>query len=355
LLFAQAPAPPPTGDKAPTRAKLRSFITQHRGIFNGVAVEYIASVAETILEDPSGRPAASLVSISYTKTGEKEAGTRPVTFIFNGGPGSSSVWLHMAAFSPRRAALPSDAKPTGAAPYTLVDNPYTLLDVSDLVFIDPIGTGYSRLLPGGKPEDFYGVIEDGRSMCDFLSTWLTANKRWNSPKFVAGESYGTIRAAEMAKQLPSYGILLNGVMLFGQAMDFTQTTPIPGFDMAYTLILPSMAATGWYWTGQRWDFATPRGPSNVAPDLFDAMRRNPTLRVFVAHGYYDLVTPYFASDYAFSHMGLDPVLRRNVLQEDYAGGHSMYTEKSVLTQMHNDVGEFIRTTTPAKRPTPSVQ
>jgi carboxypeptidase C (cathepsin A) len=216
-------------------------------MFNGVPVEYTASVAETLLPDPSGRSAASLVSISYTKDSEKEATTRPVTFIFNGGPGSSSVWLHMAAFSPRRAALPPDGKLTGSPPYAIVDNPYTLLDVTDLVFIDPIGTGYSRLLSTGKPEDFYGVIEDGRSMCDFLSAWLTANKRWNSPKFVAGESYGTIRAAEMAKQLPSYGIFLNGVILFGQAMDFTQTTPIPGFDMAYTLILPSMAATAWYW------------------------------------------------------------------------------------------------------------
>jgi len=153
----------------------------------------------------------------------------------------------MAAFSPRRAALPADGKLTGSPPYPLVDNQFTLLDVADLVFIDPIGTGYSRLLPGSKPEDFYGTIEDGRSMCDFLSAWLTANKRWNSPKFVAGESYGSIRAAEMAKQLPAYGIFLNGIILFGQAMDFTQTTPIPGFDMSYPLYLPSMAATGWYW------------------------------------------------------------------------------------------------------------
>lgn len=234
-------------DRASTRTKLRSFVTQHRGVFNGVAVEYTATVAETILPDPSGRPAASLVSISYSKTDERESATRPVTFVFNGGPGSSSVWLHMAALSPRRADLPPDGKVTGSPPYRLIDNQYTLLDVTDLVFIDPTGTGYSRLLSTGKPEDFYGVIEDGRSMCDFLGAWLTANKRWNSPKFVAGESYGTIRAAEMAKQLPGYGIFLNGVILFGQAMDFTQTTPIPGFDMSYTLYLPSMAATAWYW------------------------------------------------------------------------------------------------------------
>jgi carboxypeptidase C (cathepsin A) len=234
-------------DKSSTRQKLRSFVTQHSGTFNGVLVEYTASVSETLLSDPSGRTAASLVSISYTKNGQREASARPVTFIFNGGPGSSSVWLHMAAFSPRRAALPPDGKLTGSAPYAIVDNQYTILDVSDLVFIDPIGTGYSRLLATAKPEDFYGVIEDGRSMCDFVSAWLTANKRWNSPKFVVGESYGTIRAAEMAKQLPAYGIFLNGVILFGQAMDFTQTTPIPGFDMSYTLSLPSMAATAWYW------------------------------------------------------------------------------------------------------------
>ena len=247
--YTQSPSPtaPSVNDKASTRTRLRSTITQHRGTFNGVSVEYTATVGETIIPDPSGKPAASLVSISYARNSEKDAAMRPVMFVFNGGPGSSSVWLHMAALSPRRADLPADGKLTGSAPYTIIDNQFTLLDVTDLVFIDPIGTGYSRLLPGAKPDDFYGVIEDGRSMCDFLSAWLTANNRWNSPKFVAGESYGTIRAAEMAKQLPSYGIFLNGIVLLGQAMDFTQTTPIPGFDMSYTLYLPSMAATAWYW------------------------------------------------------------------------------------------------------------
>ena len=230
-----------------TRTKLRSFVTHHRGVFNGVTVEYTATVAETLLPDSSGKPAASLVSIAYTKADQGDSNTRPVTFVFNGGPGSSSVWLHMAAFSPRRAALPADGALPGSSPYTIVDNQLTLLDVTDLVFIDPIGTGFSRLLPNGKAEDFYGVIEDGRSLCDFLGAWLTANKRWNSPKFVLGESYGTIRAAEMTKQLPGFGIFLNGVILFGQAMDFTQTTPIPGFDMSYSLFLPSMAATAWYW------------------------------------------------------------------------------------------------------------
>ncbi len=246
VLFAQQATPTPPTEKTTPR-KLRSFVTQHRGVFNGVSVDYIATVAETVLPDPTGKPAASLVSIAYTRSSEKDVNTRPVTFIFNGGPGSSSVWLHMAAFGPRRAAIPPDGKLTGSPPYAIVDNQYTLLDVTDLVFIDPIGTGYSRLLPGAKPEDFYGTIEDGRSMCDFLSAWLTANKRWNSPKFVVGESYGTIRAAEMAKQLPGYGIFLNGVVLFGQAMDFTQTTPIPGFDLSYSLYLPTMAATAWYW------------------------------------------------------------------------------------------------------------
>jgi len=246
VVVAQQPSATPPIERPVTR-KLKSFVTQHRGVFNGTTVEYTATVAETILPDPAGKPAASLVSIAYTRTNEGQTSTRPVTFIFNGGPGSSSVWLHMAALGPRRASVPPDGKLTGSPPYSIVDNQYTLLDVTDLVFIDPIGTGYSRLLPGAKPEDFYGTIEDGRSMCDFLSAWLTANKRWNSPKFVAGESYGTIRAAEMAKQLPGYGIFLNGVVLFGQAMDFTQTTPIPGFDLSYLLYLPSMAATAWYW------------------------------------------------------------------------------------------------------------
>ena len=184
-LCAQQPTANPGIEKPITRKPL-SFVTRHHGVFNGISVDYSASVAETILPDPSGRPAASLVSIAYIRNNESQTNARPVTFIFNGGPGSSSVWLHMAALGPRRAAIPADGKLTGSPPYPVVDNQFTLLDVSDLVFIDPIGTGYSRLLSGSKPEDFYGTIEDGRSMCDFLSAWLTATLPAANPTAASG-------------------------------------------------------------------------------------------------------------------------------------------------------------------------
>lgn len=239
--FAQSPGgkPPVTGPRA--------FITHHQAQVNATAIDYSATVGETILRDEKGEAAASLFSITYTKDGVRDLDLRPVAFIFNGGPGSDSALLHMAAFGPRRAAVPEDGKLPGAPPYFIVNNDYSLLDVTDMVFIDPIGTGFSRLLPAGRPEDFFGTIEDGRSITQFIQLWVNANKRWNSPKLILGESYGTVRAAELVRQLPSVGILINGVILLGQAMDFTQTTPIAGLDTAYPLILPTMAATAWYY------------------------------------------------------------------------------------------------------------
>ena len=213
----------------------------------GQKVTYKVIAAETYLKDEKGTPEASIFSTSYFRTGIKDARKRPVLFIFNGGPGSASVWLHMGVFGPRRVVTP-DAKDDGAPPYEVEDNPYSLLDVADLVFIDPVGTGWSRALGKTKPETFWGVREDARSLARFIRLWVTRNKRWNSPKYLAGESYGTTRAAALTKELQGgwSDVALNGVILISSILDFQTARFAPGNDAPHIAYLPTMAATAWY-------------------------------------------------------------------------------------------------------------
>ena len=189
---ADDPAPP---------ADPKVFTTRHLGTFNGVEVRYTATAGETILENDDGEPEAALFSTAYVMDNVGEPEARPVTFLWNGGPGSSSVWLHMGAFGPRRVDVPSDARDDGGPPYRLIDNPATILDVTDLVFIDPVGTGFSRTLGETDGEEFWGVEQDARSIARFLRQWISAHGRWNSPKFIGGESYGTTRSAAVVREL----------------------------------------------------------------------------------------------------------------------------------------------------------
>lgn len=170
--------------------------TKHRMTIQNQKISYQAISGETILEDDKGEPQASIFSITYLRDDVQDSSKRPVTFIFNGGPGSASLWLHMGLFGPKRVIVPGDAKDDGAAPYRIEANDYSLLDESDLVFIDPVGTGFSRALGEKKGADFWGVKEDAQSIAEFMRRWLIEHKRWNSPKYLAGESYGTTRAAD---------------------------------------------------------------------------------------------------------------------------------------------------------------
>lgn len=479
-------------------------VTHHQIKVGGKPLSYTARAGFLSLRNESRELKARIFYVSYTLDGPKDSASRPLTFAWNGGPGSNASTLHLALVGPRRAKAAEEYK-SPPPPYEMVDNGSTWLSFTDLVLVDPVGTGYSY---PAKPEylkEFWSFLGDIDSIGEFIRLYQSHYDVGDAPLFIVGESYGTIRAAGLAKVLADRRIPLSGVILISmgglirglsnnddlapaliipsytataffhkrlspelqtdlqatlkqaktwaerdyavalikgdqlsqserdsivqQLAHFTGLDPtfvaktnlrisvdqfarqllrdhglelghyganltskLPPDNVPYDLwsdpslfsngtsglIVPYMRSElgvkvdaryagpwggGWPsptspradWTGQRWDFGTSRGPGNFAPDLVDAMRRNPTLRVFVAHGYYDLVTPYFAADYAFSHMGLDPALRRNVLLRTYAGGHSMYTEKPVLTQMSNDVSEFIRTTPPAKRPTPSVQ
>ena len=479
-------------------------VTHHQVTVSGKPISYTARAGFLSLRNESRELKARIFYVAYTLDRPKDAAPRPLTFAWNGGPGSNASTLHLALVGPRRAKAAEEYKSPPPS-YEMVDNESTWLSFTDLVLVDPVGTGYSY---PAKPEylkEFWSVPGDIDSIGEFIRLYQSHFEAGDAPLFVAGESYGTIRAAGLAKVLADRRIPLSGVILISmgglirglsnnddlapaliipsytataffhkrlsaelqtdlqatlrqaetwaegdyavalikgdrlsqserdsivqQLAHFTGLDPtfiaktnlrisvdqfarqllrdrglelghyganltskLPPDNVPYDLwsdpslfsngtsglIVPYMRSElgfkvdaryagpwggGWPsptspradWTGQHWDFGTSRGSGNLAQDLVDAMRRRPTLRVFVAHGYYDLVTPYLAADYAFSHMGLDPALRHNVLLRTYAGGHSMYTEKPVLAQMSNDVSEFIRTTPPAKRPTPSVQ
>lgn len=238
----QAPkAKGPPADRDPNVS-----VTRHVGTFGGERVAYTATAGETFLRAEDGTARAAIFSVSYVR--EPRDPNRPVTFLFNGGPGSGSVWLHMGAFGPRRVAIPSDGTDDGAPPYPIVDNPDSLLDVTDLVFIDPVGTGFSHALGDTNPQDYYGVTKDAQSVAQFIRLWLNANGRWNSPKYLGGESYGTTRTAAVLNQLEgTYNdVALNGIILISTILDFGAGADTPGNEMTHILNLPSMAATALY-------------------------------------------------------------------------------------------------------------
>src|SRR5437879_4592012 len=417
-------------------------------------IKYTATAGTILLKLEAGTPKASIFYVAYTKDDVGDASQRPLTFSFNGGPGSSSVWLHLGLFGPRRVQM-GDAGALLPPPYKLVDNDVSLLDISDLVFIDPVSTGYSRAVPGEAPKQFHGITEDVESVADFIRLYATRNKRWSSPKFLAGESYGTTRAAGLSGYLQQrYGMYLNGIVLISAILNFETAEFDTGNDLPCILYLPTYTAIAWYYkklppdlqggdvqkaveesrkfavgeytdalmtgdalpsarraeiiqkisrlaglspdyidrtnlrieiqrftkellrserrtigridarftgfdrdaAGERPEFdpsiAAIIGPYsgmlndyvrndlkfdsdlpyevitgrmrpwtyapyenryvNVAETLRGAMTQNPFLHVFVAKGYYDLATPFFAADYAFDHRRLDSTLRRHI-------------------------------------------
>ena len=216
-------------------------------------------------KDPKDAPpTASMFYVAYFKKGA-DSTTRPITFLYNGGPGSSTVWLHMGAFGPKRVATPGDTH-LPAAPYKLQDNPYSLLDVSDLVFIDAPGTGFSRLYGKDPTKAFFGVEEDGHAFARFIARFLGKYNRWNSPKYLFGESYGTTRSAVLSNILENEkDIDLNGVMLLSQIFNFNSDIDgarfNPGIDLPYETGLPTYAATAWY------HHKLPNQPAELLPFL----------------------------------------------------------------------------------------
>lgn len=457
--------------------------SRHSIGIDGSRINYRAVAGTTVLHDRHGKPRAEVFSVAYLREGVSDVSRRPVTYVFNGGPGSSSVWLHLGIIGPRRVDF-ADAVQPQPAPYRLVDNAHGLLEVSDLVFIDPVGTGYSRALGEAKDADFHGVKEDIESVGQFIRLWTQRNGRWNSPKYLAGESYGTTRAAGLVNHLQNNeGMFFNGVMLISSILNFQTARFAPGNDLPYILFLPTYAATAWYHgriqprtdlaaflaevrafaggdyaaalmlgdrlpeeqaqaiagrvaaytgttpafvrnnnlrvpifrftkellrdqrrsvgrldsryvgidrdaaddrfdadpsytailgpytavlgdylrsalkfeddrkyeilsgePGRNWKWGS--GFVNTGEDLREAISRNPHLRVYVANGYYDLATPFYATEYTFDHLGLEPALRGNVSMSYFESGHMMYQHPESLARLGRELRAFIGATAP---------
>jgi carboxypeptidase C (cathepsin A) len=470
------------------------FVSSHKGVFGSERLSYRVEAGETYIDNDAGEPAASLFTVSYIK--ENAGAQRPVTFVFNGGPGSASVWLHLGLLGPKRVQVASDADADdGAAPYTLVDNPHSILELTDLVFVDPVGTGFSRAIGKGEDKDYWNEAGDGGSISEFIRIWITRHKRWNAPKYLIGESFGTTRAAYIANQLTTgdVDIALNGLVLISQALDYEGSTSVHDNVYSYITYLPSMAAAAQYhgksgagipqaqflneartfardeygpalWKGDRlsaeertsirdklayftglapdyietsnlrilmprfqkellrdkgvaigrldgrymgdeaddiaetpdddvasyaissaysallnqylsndlnvsmdrpymvsseeagetWNFRdVPEGEYwephylNVGRQLTTAMRRNTSLKVMVANGFYDMITPFFDAEITFARYGIP---QDRVVMTYYQGGHMMYLNEGALEALSADIRAFYANRLEDRRP-----
>ncbi|MES2439716.1 MAG: peptidase S10 [Verrucomicrobiota bacterium] len=237
---AEKPAEVPKKEEPP--AKVVEPVTRESSVtIDGKKIPYKVTTGKLQLKEDDGKARASIFHVSYERTDTKDAAARPVMFAFNGGPGSSAVWLHIGVLGPKIVKLPGDGTQAPFPPVRLVENPLSVLDVCDLVFIDPVSTGYSRAEKDVKPGDFHGLDEDIESVGDFIRRWVSEHDRWSSPKYILGESYGGIRAAGLSSHLQSrYGMSLNGVVMLSTLMDFATLQPAPGNDLAYQVFLPSL-------------------------------------------------------------------------------------------------------------------
>jgi carboxypeptidase C (cathepsin A) len=233
-------------------------VTRHSYTRNGKTLRYTVTAGTIVYkieaekkgenagESEGEKPTATIFFIAYTLDDVPDRSRRPITFSFNGGPGSSSVWLHLGVLGPRRVRMDDDGGLL-PPPYRLVDNEHSLLEHSDLVFIDPVSTGFSRPVVGEKARAFHGFKKDIQTVGDFIRLYATRYQRWASPKFLIGESYGTTRAAGLSGYLQErHGLFLNGIMLVSSVLHFQTLQFHPGNDLPYILFLPTFTATAWY-------------------------------------------------------------------------------------------------------------
>ncbi len=247
VAHAQRTAPPPANPQAQTTTERPSLpippekasVTQHEMTLDGATLHYTATAGNLWIDGDDAQPNASVFYVAYTLDGVADARTRPVTFLYNGGPGSASMWLHMGSVGPFRVVTQSP-EATGSGPYPIVANQYSLLDKSDLVFVDAVGTGYSRPVGRGVIRDFAGTDQDVRAFEKFIYRYVSLNHRWNSPKFLFGESYGTTRSAALVDTLQNSGMAFNGVILMSTILNYF--TQAPGSDAIFIGNLPSYAA-----------------------------------------------------------------------------------------------------------------
>ncbi|MEY3689951.1 MAG: hypothetical protein RIT37_1513, partial [Bacteroidota bacterium] len=471
-----------TPEKAPAQEFSQTpIITKGTVTIKGKSIPYTATTGYMNITDDNGAIKATMFYVAYVRS-DMPSEKRPITYAFNGGPGSSSVWLHMGALGPKRVVL-TDKGDMPKPPGNMVDNEYSWLEFTDLVFIDPVGTGYSRPAKDEKKEQFHGLDEDVTSVGTFIRLYTTQNKRWLSPKFLAGESYGTTRAAYLSDHLADrHGMYVNGILLISMVLDFQTLRFSPANDLPCALFLPTYAATAMYhgkldeslranqeksleeirswalndyltylakghvasdaehkavteklsrYTGlskefiatthnrpdifrftkellrdegktvgrldsrftgidrdnagenfeydpsynaviyapftstvnhylrstlgfesdlpyeiltgkvQPWNWGSAeRGFPYVGEALRKAMTKNKFLKVYVANGWYDLATPFFAAEYTMNHLPLESSLRNNISMKYYKSGHMMYIEKESLKQFTKDVEQF---------------
>ncbi|HVT17009.1 MAG TPA: peptidase S10 [Thermoanaerobaculia bacterium] len=263
----------PAGDEAKNsksqekkaEPKPEQSVTRHSVTIGGKAIAYTATAGTLIVRNAKDEPTAAVGYTAYVRDGA-DPGRRPITFAYNGGPGSSSIWLHLGALGPRRIVT-ADARPTPPAPYRLVDNAYSVLDKTDLVMIDPVGTGLSRAVGSAKDKDFWGVDPDIESVSRFIEQYVSDNGRWNSPKYLLGESYGTARSAGVVDYLQTReNMAFNGVILVSVALDVEAIFVWPGNDRPYAFLVPTFAAVAAY------HHALPHPPAQLGPFLDEARR-----------------------------------------------------------------------------------
>ena len=239
---AQAPA---AGSDTASEPQPSRWESHHSIVVGGETVEYDAVVGSIILRDDSGSASADLFYTAYFRTNDRQRSNRPVIFSYNGGPGSASFWLHMGIMGPRRVVTPT-VGPQGPPPYPIVDNEYTLLDRADIVMIDPVGTGFSHPLGHATGKDFWGLDEDAASLTQFIRRFLSQYRRWNSPRYLLGESYGTTRSAVLSGHLQRANIDLNGIVLVSTVLDFNTILFPAGANIPYIVNVPSYAVTAAY-------------------------------------------------------------------------------------------------------------
>jgi len=267
------PEKKPADEKAPEKpVELvdQAIVTDHVGVFGGSELPYYATAGTMVINKAEDKTKAAMFYVAYTAKGVKDPATRPIVFCFNGGPGSSGVWLHLGGFGPKRVAM----KPDGtmpAPPFTLADNPASLLRVADLVFIDPVSTGFSRVEDKEKAGEFHGFEGDLDSMAEFIRLYTTREGRWLSPKFLAGESYGSLRAAALAQVLhQKFGLYLNGIVLVSGVLNFETLFDT---DTAAVAFLPAMSEVAAY-------------HEQLGPDLMaDAAARRAEVEAFASGDY----------------------------------------------------------------------
>ena len=467
------------------------IVTHHSITIDGKEIIYTATTGTFLLKNENDTAIALIGFTAYTKEGETDFGKRPVTFAYNGGPGSSSMWLHMGALGPKRVVL-DDPDAVPPAPYETADNNYSIIDATDLVMIDPVGTGLSKPVGKAKGKDFWGINEDIKSISEFIYQYILQNNRLNSPKFLLGESYGTLRSAGVSDYLfENKEISINGIIFVSTVFNFETLSAIPGNDLPYVLFLPTYAAVSWYhktlpsqpsdlisfvktvedysqheysealfkgssndsseidkvagklyeftgiskaywikanlridesqftaellrekgktvgrldarykapsgdllaensdfdpqssaisppftstfldylhndlgfpadqtyrvnaygneefkwnWTRQAEGRAFALQNGDVSPDLADVMSKDPYLNVLMLNGYFDLATPFFATEYTMNHLGGNiPNLKERIRMKYFNAGHMMYINKESLPEFKTDISDFIK-------------